>query len=170
MPRYEFLYLLAGHITDEEQPKISAQIREIVEGFGGSEIQEEYLGKKKLAYQIGKTKNGHYVVLHFNLSPAKLSQLDAKIRTMKTTIIRYLILNIDEDLKKIAKDKAIHAAMPARRQQDDGVPLPVTTPEVESVKEVVTEVEDTATPTEEIAKPVLDLDAQIEAALNEDKA
>lgn len=158
MPRYELMYLLAGTVTDDEQSGKSAEIREIAEKSGATQIEEDFLGKKKLAYPIGKTKNGFYGVLTFDMNPVKLAGFDAKLRTMKNIIIRYLIVNIDEHLKRSAKDKAVRASMPARTRTDDDTEI---TPEKNVVEEAAPEVE--AKP----KKAKKNLEEQIEDALTE---
>jgi len=105
MPQYELMYLLGAHVADEEVPKISQNILKFVADFGGSDVKESQLGKKKLAYPIGKTRNGHYVVVNFIMDAKDINQFDAKIRTQDSNIVRYIIINLDEHLERMAKDK-----------------------------------------------------------------
>lgn len=114
MPQYELMYLLGSHVTDDEVPKISANILKFAEDFGATQIKESQLGKKKLAYPIGKTRNGHYVVVNFVIDAAKVNELDAKIRTQDQAIIRYLLVNLEEHLKRQAKDLAAQAKLNRR--------------------------------------------------------
>ena len=96
MPQYELMYLLGSHVADDEVPKISAGILKFAEDFGATEVKESQLGKKKLAYPIGKTRNGHYVVVNFAMEGKNINTFDAKIRTQDSIIIRYLLTNRDE--------------------------------------------------------------------------
>lgn len=105
MPQYELMYLLGSHVADDEVPKISAQILKFAEDFGGSSIKETQLGKKKLAYPIGKTRNGHYVTVNFTMDTKNINAFDAKIRTQDASIIRYIIINLDEHLARMEKDR-----------------------------------------------------------------
>src|SRR5271156_6528303 len=109
MPQYELMYLLGAHIADDEVPKISAQVLKFAEDFGGTEVKETQLGKKKLAYPIGKTRNGHYVVVNFAMDTKNINAFDAKIRTQDQNIIRYIIVNLDEHLARMEKDKIAQA-------------------------------------------------------------
>ena len=115
MPKYELMYILAATVSDDQVPQVTEQIKQLVADFGATNVVEEQLGKKKLAYTIKKTKNGFYVTLTFDLPGAKLNLLDAKIRTQTATIIRYLIINLDEHLKRAAKDEIIQKSMPKRQ-------------------------------------------------------
>lgn len=109
MPQYELMYILGAQVADDEVPKISQNILKIVEDFGGTDVRESQLGKKKLAYPIGKTRNGHYVVVNFVMEGKNMFAFDAKIHTQDSNIIRYLIVNLDEHLERMAKDKIVQS-------------------------------------------------------------
>ena len=105
MPQYELMYLLGSHVADDEVPEISAQILKFARGFWRHDVKETQLGKKKLAYPIEKTRNGHYVVVNFAMDAKNINAFDAKIRTQDQNIIRYIIVNLDEHLERMEKDK-----------------------------------------------------------------
>lgn len=158
MPRYELMYILASSVSDDQVPATTSQIEQFVSDFGGSDISHELLGKKKLAYQIGKTRNGHYGVINFSMDGAKLATLDAKLRTQKASIIRYILVNIDEHLERLEKDRVTQSKMKPRRQ-----------PVEETATEAQTEIQ--AKPAKKPV-PVSEekLEEEIEKALNEDIA
>lgn len=114
MPKYELMYVLGSQIADPEIPAVTSQILKFVEDFGGTNIQETQLGKKKLAYPIKKTRNGHYVVVNFEMDAKKINELDAKIRTQNSTVVRYLLINTDEHLAQLEKDKVEQAKLSKR--------------------------------------------------------
>ncbi len=154
MPQYELMYLLGSNVPDTDVPTVSEQVQKFVVDFGGKDINETQLGKKKLAYQVGKTRNGHYVVVNFSMDPLNVKQLDARVRAMDQTIIRYIILNLDEHLERLAKDKITQSKI-VRRD-------PAFTAEAE-----------TGTKQEKSAEPLIEIDdkaleERIEAALTED--
>ena len=84
-------------------------ILKFAEDFGGTDIKETQLGKKKLAYPIKKTRNGHYIVVNFTMDGKNINAFDAKIRTQNTNIIRYLIVNLDEHLERMEKDRIVQS-------------------------------------------------------------
>jgi len=109
MPQYELMYLLGAQVADDEVPKISQNILKFAEDFGATDVKETQLGKKKLAYPIKKTRNGHYVVVNFTMDTKNINTFDAKIRAQNTNIIRYIIVNLDEHLARMEKDKVEQA-------------------------------------------------------------
>lgn len=114
MPRYELMYILASSVSDDQVPATSSQIEQTVADFGGKNVVHEMLGKKKLAYQIGKTRNGHYGVINFDMEGKDLATLDAKIRTQKANIIRHILVNIDEHLERLEKDRIVQSKIKRR--------------------------------------------------------
>ncbi len=161
MPQYELMYLLGSHVADDEVPKISANILKFAGDFGATEVTETQLGKKKLAYPIGKTRNGHYVVVNFTMDTKTINAFDAKIRTQDQSIIRYLIVNLDDHLARMEKDKVAQSKIVRKGPPTEEVTVP--TPKKA----------DTPTSAKKEA-PVLaelnqeELDKKIEEALSED--
>lgn len=174
MPRYELCYILAAGVSDDQVPEVATQIQKFITDFGGTDIQEELLGKKKLAYPVKKTRNGFYVVETFTMPTNKINDLEAKVRSQTATVIRHLIINVDEHLVRSEKDKVAQSKL--TKQASEGEqdqpqasrptpapavrPEPVPTPKAEPVEDAV----------KEIAKELSteELDKQIEAALSDD--
>jgi small subunit ribosomal protein S6 len=157
MPQYELMYLLGSHIADDEVPKISQSILKFAEDFGATEIKESQLGKKKLAYPIGKTRNGHYVVVNFTMDAKNINTFDAKIRTQDQVIIRYIIVNLDEHLERMAKDKIAQSKIVRKGPPaENAVPTPKAASAPKKEAPALVEINQE------------ELDKKIEAALSED--
>jgi small subunit ribosomal protein S6 len=170
MPQYELMYLLGSHVADDEVPKISQNILKFVEDFGGTDAKETLLGKKKLAYPIKKTRNGHYVTVNFTMDTKNINAFDAKIHTQDANIIRYLIVNLDEHLARLEKDK-IQQAKIVRK----GPPVEEGAAQEKPVKSEKTEPIEIVHKKEKVKEPVIladinqeELDKKIEEALTED--
>ena len=154
MPKYELMYLLGAHVADTDVPAISAQVQKFVADYGGTDLVETQLGKKKLAYPIKKTRNGHYVVVNFAMDAKKINELDARVRATNQSIIRYLLINLDEHLERMAKDKIAQSKMTRRE--------PIPDEKGDDIKPVAK----ATAPLIEIDEKALD--EKIEAALTED--
>lgn len=167
MPRYELMYILASSVSDDLIPATTQQIESFVTDFGGSEVLHTELGKKKLAYPIKKTRNGHYGVIAFTMDSSKVNELDAKIRTQGNTIIRHIMVNMDEHFERMEKDREAQAKMnrnrPASQIPDEekatmaATAAPASTP---------TPVSKPAAPAKEVTAE--EIDQEIEKALSED--
>ncbi len=161
MPQYELCYILAAQVSDDQVPAVTEEIKGYIEKFEGTNIIENHLGKKKLAYQIKKTKNGYYVVVRFSMPSTKVPELEAKIRT-NNDIIRHLVIKLDEHLKRLEKDREAQAKLTSNRQTPED--------EQEAEKNAV----ENTNPEKKVAlepepeKSDASLDDQIEAALSAD--
>lgn len=115
MPKYELMYILSSAVSDEQVPQISSEVDKFVSENEGSTLGQEFLGKKKLAYPVKKTRNGFYVLQIFNLPANKLQELDNKLRSLES-IIRYMIVNVEEMERRKVKDQKIQDKMRAHRK------------------------------------------------------
>jgi small subunit ribosomal protein S6 len=115
MPKYELMYILSSAVSDNDVPPVSDEVNKFIESEGGTILTNEMLGKKKLAYPIKKTRNGFYVLETFNLEGNKLTPLDNKLRSMEP-IIRYLVVKLEEQERRAAKDLKIQEKMRANRK------------------------------------------------------
>jgi small subunit ribosomal protein S6 len=150
MPKYELMYIVGSHISDDEIPKVAEEVKKFIESDAGIIEKHEELGKKKLADPIKKTRNGYYVVDNFSMPADKINEFEHKIRTNQS-IIRHLIVSMDEALIQMEKDRVLQAK------------LKIVRPMMEEEKEKgkpVRPVQKSAT-----GKIQIDLDAEIEKAL-----
>lgn len=135
MPKYELMYILSSAVSDNDVPAIASEVDKFIQEQGGSILQKEMIGKKKLAYPIKKTRNGFYVLETFNFEGLKISGLDNKLRSLEP-IIRYLIVNLEEYDRRLEKDAKIQEKMRGNRkqmapQETEKQPLPVQLTETE---------------------------------------
>lgn len=158
MPQYELCYLLSAQVSDDMVPEVTSEIKSTIENFGGTNVLEEHLGKKKLAYPIKKTRNGYYVVVRFAMPAKDTKAFEAKLRT-NNNIIRYLLLNIEEHLERMEKDQLAQAKMNQKRGEQ---------PRKDETKPAATAEQDEEVPTPEPETDSSDdqLEQQIEAALS----
>lgn len=173
MPRYELCYILAAQVSDDQVSDVATQIQKFITDFGGTDIQEELLGKKKLAYPIKKTRNGFYVVETFTMPANKINDLEAKVRSQTASVIRHLIINIDEHLVRSEKDKVAQSKLTKQTpegEQDQPAARPATAPIARPEAVPTPKVEPVKDEAKEIAKELSteELDKQIEAALSDD--
>lgn len=164
MPRYELMYLLGSQVADPDVQPIAQRVIKHVTDFGGTKVEEQHLGKKKLAYPIKKTRNGYYVVVGFDMDSLKVNEFDARLRTQEHDIIRYLIVNLDEHLERLSKDKVAQSKLkhPVGAQDEE------VKPAVEEITPVAKapKAEKAAIKLEDIDEKTLD--EKIEKALSED--
>jgi len=88
---YDLSLVLSPEITEDRIEAIKDQVRVYVTDRGGEVTNEDYLGRKKLAYRIGKFTEGNFYSAQFDLEAAPAKQLEVTLN-LSEGIIRYLLL------------------------------------------------------------------------------
>ena len=65
MKKYELCVVVTTKIEDEERAATIENVKAIIERFGGNVTNVDEWGKRKLAYEIQKMKEGFYYFITF---------------------------------------------------------------------------------------------------------
>jgi small subunit ribosomal protein S6 len=125
--QYELIYVLAPDVGDEGVSALHAQVQEIVEERGGqiekTDSEPPNWGRRRMAYEIGRHKEGIYV-LELVSGPGELvGELDRRLK-VADNVLRYLIVRVDEDLRKLSRASAAREAQRQRRRDARGITTP----------------------------------------------
>lgn len=90
MRKYEVLFIVRSDLDQEAVQAVTDKFADIIAN-GGEVIKQEVLGKRRLAYEIKKHRDGIYVLIQFHAKPETVKELD---RVMRITdeVIRHLIV------------------------------------------------------------------------------
>ena len=91
MNKYELALVVSAKIEDDERTAIAEKVKEVISKFGGTITDIEDCGKKKLAYEIQKMKEGFYYFIKFESGADTPNELEQRIRIMEN-VIRYLCI------------------------------------------------------------------------------
>ena len=91
MRNYELMILFDPNLADEDKKVLQDKIRTTITANQGKVTRIEQWGKRKLAYQIKKFQEAIYVIIHFNLEPGNIANLESSIK-FEEKIIRYLLI------------------------------------------------------------------------------
>lgn len=92
---YELIYILKPEATEQEVADLQAQVEGIVQRLGGSIEKTEPWGRRKLAYEIGKHKEGFYVLHVIQGSGELMKEIDRRLK-VTDGILRHLVVRVDE--------------------------------------------------------------------------
>lgn len=95
MNNYELALVLNARIEDDERTALLERVKEYITRFGGEIKNIDEWGKKLLAYEIQKMREGYYYFIHFTSDTAAPSQIEENIRIIDG-ILRFLIIRQDE--------------------------------------------------------------------------
>ena len=88
-PYYETMYILRPDIPEEEVDSHLKKYSEILEKSGTEVLDSQMRGKRRLAYIIGKHKEGIYVQLSHKGNGQQVAILERSMR-LSEDVIRYL--------------------------------------------------------------------------------
>ena len=89
MNKYELAVVLNVKLEDEERAAAIEKITNYITRFGGTVTNIDEWGKKRLAYEIQKMKEGFYYFIQFDGDSSTPNELESRIRIMEP-VIRYL--------------------------------------------------------------------------------
>ncbi len=97
MNKYEVALVLSAAMTEEKRAEVLDQIKGYIGRYEGTITNTEEWGKKKLAYEIRKENEGYYYFINVDAEPAFAPALEQNLHIMMETVLRYLIVRLDEE-------------------------------------------------------------------------
>ena len=94
MNKYELAVVVSAKIEDDERAQVIEKVKALVERFGGKISDVDEWGKKKLAYEIQKMKEGFYYFITFESDSNCPNEVEQRVRIMEN-VIRYLCIRQD---------------------------------------------------------------------------
>ena len=94
MNKYELTVIVTTKIEDEARAAVIEKVKDIITRFGGTVTNVDEWGKKRLAYEIQKMKEGYYYFITFESNSDCPNELEQRIRIMEN-VIRYLCIRQD---------------------------------------------------------------------------
>lgn len=95
MNKYELALVVNAKIEDEERATVVEKAKEYITRFGGTITNVDDWGKKRLAYEIQKMREGFYYFIQFDASADCPAEIEKRIRIMDN-VLRFLCVRQDE--------------------------------------------------------------------------
>ena len=86
---YETMYILRPDIAEDEVTNHIDKYNKLLEEFGGTILDSQMRGKRRLAYQIGKNREGIYVQLSHQGDGQHIFKIEKAMR-LSEDVIRYM--------------------------------------------------------------------------------
>jgi len=96
---YETLYIVRPNLDEEGVDRAVATIEEHIKQLGGNIEATEKKGRRRLAYEVNKMRDGYYVLTTFRMRPDAIANIK---RTMQLSedVIRSIIVQLDKEAEK----------------------------------------------------------------------
>ena len=91
MSKYELAVVVNAKIEDDERTAVVDKCKALIERFGGTITNVDDWGKKRLAYEIQKMKEGFYYFIQFEADATCPAEVERHVRIMDN-VMRYLVV------------------------------------------------------------------------------
>jgi len=88
---YETVFIVDPGCSESEVNQEVDTVTEIITAGNGTVGEKQIWGKRRLAYEIGRKKEGTYVFVRFQAGPAVLAELNRRFK-LNELILRHLIV------------------------------------------------------------------------------
>lgn len=95
MSKYELTFVVNAKIEDDERAAVVDKCKALIERFGGTITNVDEWGKRRLAYEIQKMKEGFYYIVQFDAPTTAPAEIESRIRIMDN-VMRYLVVKREE--------------------------------------------------------------------------
>ncbi|NLX76402.1 MAG: 30S ribosomal protein S6 [Clostridiaceae bacterium] len=94
MTKYESIFVIDPRLEEEKIKEIVEKVKSFVESNAQLESFDEW-GKKRLAYEVNKQKEGYYTIMHFSAEPTFPAELE-RIYKITEGVMKYLVVKREE--------------------------------------------------------------------------
>jgi len=120
---YETLFIVDPEIGDGEIDKTTEIVRDVITSGGGTILKIDKWGRRQLAYEIQKKRDGFYVLMYFQAPTEVLLELNRRYK-LTDTILRNLVLQLGKEqvadlLQSIESAKSLEADEPAVKAEEN---------------------------------------------------
>jgi len=127
--QYELVYIAAPDSTEEQLAELQQQVVTVADRFGGTLERTEPWGRRRLAYEINRHREGVYVLDVLNGPSDMVAELDRRLRVLDG-VMRHLIIRVDEAQAKEARTQARRKDATVARRLRRGLPAEPTEQEL----------------------------------------
>jgi small subunit ribosomal protein S6 len=89
------MYIIKPDLEEAKYAETIEKYNTLIQNNGGEVLKTEAWGKRRLAYEIEKLREGYYVLLEMAAGPDLPAELERNFR-ISDDILRYLVTRIEE--------------------------------------------------------------------------
>lgn len=94
MNQYESVVIINPNVDEEGVKTLVQKFTDLINTDGKVEKVDE-LGKRRLAYEVQKNKEGYYAVFYFEANPNLISELE-RIYRITDEVIKFMTIKVEE--------------------------------------------------------------------------
>ncbi len=107
---YELGFILKPDLPEQEAQESLESVKRVLASGGASVDKVDDWGKRPLAYRVHGFWSGQYIFIQYSTNGDRSlnRELERRLR-VSDHVIKYMVIRIDEDLKRLAKAQARRA-------------------------------------------------------------
>ena len=94
MNKYESVIIINPTVEAEKIKTLVQKFTDFINNAGKVEKVDE-VGKKKLAYEVKKNKEGYYVIINFEAQPELIVELERNYR-ITDEVLKFIVVRVEE--------------------------------------------------------------------------
>ncbi len=95
MSGYEAMFILRPDLEEEKYEALIGKFKGIIEAGKGEVTNFNRIGRRRLAYEVKKFREGFYLLFNYSGAPSVTDELERNFR-ITDEVIRYLIVKEEE--------------------------------------------------------------------------
>ena len=119
--KYELVYVVSPDATDDQVAELHTQVEFIIQRMHGQLEKTDNWGRRKLAYEIGRHKEGTYVLEVINGDGELMKEIDRRLK-VTDLVIRHLVVRVDEEQAVVERTRTQRTENSRRRRTARGLP------------------------------------------------
>jgi small subunit ribosomal protein S6 len=111
MPLYEHVYMARQDASAQQVEELTAQLKGVIEGLGGTVVKLESWGVKSLSYRLHKNRKAHFTLMNISSPPAAINEIE-RLERLNEEVLRYLTIRVDAHeegpsamMRKVERDR-----------------------------------------------------------------
>jgi small subunit ribosomal protein S6 len=104
VPSYEMMYLMIPNLEDEAYEAVNQRFSDLIAENGGRIGKIDVWGKRRLAYEINKWREGFYTVIYFE-APADVAKELDRVLKINEDVLRHIIIRREDESTAVVKGK-----------------------------------------------------------------
>lgn len=113
---YEVVFIIDPATGEEDSTRLVENLQKIVTDQGGAITKSESMGRRHLAYKIGRNTEGHFMLFEIEGTGSEIAELERRMR-VSDQVMRYLTVRVDEDRRRADKFKERRARKASKRPE-----------------------------------------------------
>jgi len=103
---YEGMYVLGAHLGEEARKTAFARIKDQIVSRGGEIVKVHEMGRKRMAYEVNRHREGYYYLVFFTVDPSQIVDLTEEYRRNED-LLRYLVFRAEKVQEEIKFKKLL---------------------------------------------------------------